>query len=361
LVSEEVIIDLTLGEPEFSTPMHVIDAAYKAMREGYTHYEPIEGLRELREAIAQYYSKYGVNYKFSNIIITAGSSAAMYTALATLLKAGDEAIVFEPYYPFYYRQIEHTGAKAVKVQLDMEKKFHLDIDRLRKAISDKTKVIIFATPNNPTGTVLTKKELTEIADVSKENNLFVISDEVYNEFVWSGHEHITIASMEGMEGRTIILNGVSKTFAMTGWRVGYAIASAEVVMRMARVPISSSSMVATFAQVAGMEALKGPWTQIKDLINDYQNRAQYFSKRLNEIKGITCLMPEASFYIFPSIKELGISSEKFTTGLLKYKVKVANGTQFGDSGEGHVRMSLCKSVEALDEAAKRIEKFVKSL
>jgi aspartate/methionine/tyrosine aminotransferase len=164
-----------------------------------------------------------------------------------------------------------------------------------------------------------------------------------------------------MEARTTILNGVSKTFAMTGWRVGYAIAPATVAMRMARVPISSSSMVATFAQIAGIEALTGSWTQINNLIGEYQNRAQYFSKRLNEIKGITCLMPEATFYIFPSIKELGLSSEKFTTGLLNYKVKVSNGIQFGESGEGHVRMSLCKPIETLEESANRIEKFVKSL
>jgi len=357
----EEVIDLTLGEPEFNTPAHVIDAAYKAMKEGYTHYEDIEGLKELRETIAQYYSKYGVNYSFSNVLITAGSSTAMYMALVTLLKAGDEAIVFEPYYPFYYRQIEHTGAKPVKVPLSEDEGFHLNIDQLQNAVTNRTRVIIFATPNNPTGTVLTKKELTEIANIAKERDLVVVSDEVYNEFVWNGHEHVTIASIDGMKERTIIMNGVSKTFAMTGWRVGYAIAPVKIAMRMARVPISSSSQVATFAQIAGIEALRHALEQIKDTIKEYQKRAQYFSKRLNEIKGIECPMPEATFYVFPSIKGLDISSEKFTRGLLNHKVKVVNGTQFGDSGEGHVRMSLCKPIEILEEAANRIERFVRSI
>jgi aminotransferase len=350
-------LNLLGGDPDFPTPKHIKDAAINALEEDFTHYPPTTGIPGLREEIAKYHGKYGVPWKPSEVIVTAGSGLALYLALTGTINKSDEVIVFNPSYHSYHDLITYLGAKEVNVTLNENTNYHPDIDLLKNQISSKTKMIILCNPNNPTGTVYTKEELTEIAEIAKKNDLLVLSDEVYNEFLWDGNEHISIASLKDMKKRTIICSSFSKTFAMTGWRLGYLIMDESIASLLANQPVGYRPP--TFVQLAGVKALTGLWDPVKKMAKEYDKRRKYLAKRLNEINGINCNVPQGAFYLFPYI---GNKSIDFCEGLLKEEnVAVVPGKAFGSEGEYHIRIPLVKPVEQLSICANAIENYIQKI
>jgi aminotransferase len=353
------IINLCPGDPDFETPKFIRDAAIKALNEGWTHYPPTPGRGDLREALAEYHSKYGVDWKPSEAIVTAGSGLALYLSVAGTVNPGEEVIVLEPYYMVYPLIINYLGAKMVPVPSNQEKGFHIDIEKLRESVTPKTKMIMLCTPNNPSGTVLTKEELLEVADLAQQKDLLVLSDEVYNEFIWDGREHISIASLPGMKERTIVCNSFSKTWAMTGWRLGYILTDERLATRITRMPLGYRP--STFVQRAGLAALKGPWEPVEKMMKEYDSRRRYFASRLDDIDGIECPMPEGGFYVFPDIKAFGNSEEFCETLLKEQKILVYSGTAFGENTDGYMRIPLVKPKETLEKVADAIEEHAKKM
>jgi aspartate/methionine/tyrosine aminotransferase len=353
----EGVINLAGGDPDFDTPGHITEAAVEALREGKTHYPPTHGLPGLRKAIADYYGKYGAEWDGSEVTVTAGSGVSLFVSMAGTVNPGEEVVVLEPYFMAYSNLIEYLGAREVGVALEEENGYRLDVEALKEKITPKAKMIVLCNPNNPSGTVYIKEELAGIADVARDNDLLVLSDEVYNEFVWDGREHVSIASLPGMKERTIVSNSFSKTFAMTGWRLGYVLADKPIATRLQRIPVGYRTN--TFAQLAAVEALKGPWEPVKMMAEEYDRRRCFMVPRLSEIDGISCHMPEGAFYLFPNIGGLCKSSEEFCESLLLGKKILARpGTAFGVSGEHHMRIPLIKPVEVLEKIADAIEDHV---
>jgi len=356
----EGALTLLGGDPDFDTPKHIKYALIDALENGKTHYPPTAGIPELRKALAEYNSKYGADWKPSEVVLTAGSALALYISLAGTLLPGDEVITFEPYYFTYSDLFNYLGIKKVSVPLIEEKGYRLDIEKLKDNVTPKTKMIIVCSPNNPTGTVFTKKELSGISDLATEHDLIVISDEVYNEFIWDGRKHSSIAAFPDMKERTIVVNSFSKTFAMTGWRLGYFIADEPIATRLARQPIGFRP--STFVQLAGLKAIKGPWEPVEEMAKEYDRRRQYFVSRLNKIDGIVCQKPEGAFYVFPNIRAIGKKSVDFCEGLLdEQKVAIVPGIIFGDSCQYNVRIPLVISVDYLSRCADAIENYVEQL
>jgi aminotransferase len=356
----EGVINLAGGDPDFDTPGHITDAVIRAIRRGETHYPPTHGLPALRNALAEYYGKYGAEWDTAEVIVTAGSGVSLFASMAGTVNPGEEVIVLEPYFMAYSNLIEYLGAREVGVALGEEKGYHLDLEVLKEKVSPNTKMIVLCNPNNPSGTVYTREELAGIAEVARDNDLLVLSDEVYNEFVWDGREHVSIASLPGMKERTIISNSFSKTFAMTGWRLGYILTDKSIATRLQRIPVGYRTN--TFVQTAAVEALKGPWGPVERMVEEYDRRRRFMVPRLNEIDGITCHMPEGAFYLFPNIGGLGVGSEEFCESLLvEKKILARPGTAFGVSGERHMRIPLIKPVETLGEIADAIEDHAKNL
>ena len=353
-------IKVAFGDPDFDTPKHIRDAAVEALNEGWTHYPPSRGTLELREAISEYHSKYGTNWDpASEVIVTSGSGTALYVALAGILDPGDEIIIPEPYYVNYKKILEYLGAKLVAVPLHEETNFHPDMDSLKESITNKTKMILICTPNNPTGTVWTEDELGEIAELAIKKDLLVLSDEIYNEFIWDGLEHSSISKLTGMRERTIICMSFSKTFAMTGWRMGYIMADKSICSKLANIPIDYRP--ANFIQKAGVAALKGPWTQVEEMAKEYDRRRLYLGQRLDAIDGIECKLPEGAFYLFPKIEGTGMTSVEFCENLLsEEKVYAYPGIAFGELGEYHIRISLIQPLENLVKVADAFENLVKN-
>lgn len=358
--AREVKGTLTLlgGDPDFETPKHIRDAALKALEEGRTHYPPTPGIPELREALAEYHSKYGIDWKPSEVTVTAGSALALYASLAGTLNPGEEVILFEPFYFTYSALLKYLRVKKIPVPLVEEKGYRLDFEELKESVTQKTKMIILCTPNNPTGTVFTKEEIAGIAELAEDNDLLILSDEVYNELIWDGREHHSIASLPGMKERTIVCMSFSKTFAMTGWRLGYFIADEQITTCLASQPIGFRPT--TFIQLAGLEAIRGPWEPVKEMAKEYDRRRRYIVPRLNEIDGIQCQMPEGAFYVFPNIKDIGQKSIEFCEGLLtEQKVAVVPGIAFGSTCDYNVRIPLVKPIEYLSKCADAVENYVK--
>lgn len=352
-------IKVSFGDPDFDTPKHVREAVVEALNEGWTHYPPSRGVLGLREAIAEYHSKYGTNWDpDSEVIVTSGSGTALYVALAGTLDPGDEIVVPEPYYVNYRKILDYLGAKLVAFPLLEETNFHPDLDSLKKRITKKTKMILICTPNNPTGTVWSKEELEEVAELAVKNDLLVLSDEIYNEFLWGKSKHYSISSLPGMRERTIICMSFSKTFAMTGWRLGNIMADKSISTKLANIPIDYRP--AHFIQKAGVAALRGPWTQVEEMTKEYDRRRLYLSQRLNAIDGIECKLPEGAFYLFPKIEGTGMTSVEFCENLLRdEKVYAYPGIAFGELGEYHIRISLIQPVETLGKVADAFENLVK--
>jgi aminotransferase len=356
----EGVMNLGGGDPDFDTPAYIREAAIKALNEGKTHYAPNQGTPELRKAVAEYHGQDKVDWNPGEVTVTAGSGLALFVSMAGTVNPGEEVVLPEPYFLDYANIVEYLGAREVGVPLDEERGFRLDAEALKKSVTKKTKMIVICNPNNPSGTVYTEAELKAIADVAVDRDILVLSDEVYREFVWDGRRHTSIASLPSMKERTILCSSFSKTFAMTGWRLGYFLAAEAITKRLQRMPIGSR--VSTFTQLAGVAAMKGPRDSIERMTKEFDKRRRFMAPRLEEIEGISCHAPEGAFYLFPSIKGLGVKSEPFCEALLKEKkLMVRPGTAFGKSGEYHVRVPLIKPVNVLEEIAAKIEDHAKKM
>jgi aspartate/methionine/tyrosine aminotransferase len=356
------IINLSSGDPEFSTPSHIVNAAIQAMKNGETHYTMTNGIPELRAEIAKYYKKFDVTVDpRDEVIVTPGSQQALYLALTSILDPTDEILVPNPSYTVYSPIISYLKGQPVLYDLDRENNFHIDLDALEEKVTEKTKAILLCSPNNPTGTVLNNKDLNIISRVAEEHDLLTISDEIYSEFIWEGR-HRSVASFPGMNKRSVIIVSFSKTFAMTGWRLGYLIADRELIGLMLNLQGNMVICPVAFVQRAGVSALKGSWEPVRKMAREYLERVSYVTGRLNGLEGVSCVKPEGAFYAWVDVSKLSASSEDFCNGLLSNMGLVAvAGTHFGSAGEGYIRLALVKPLDVLVEAMNRLESYVHSL
>jgi len=356
------VIHLEIGEPDFDTPRNIIDTAVKALNQGKTHYGPAAGIPELRAALAEDMGKRrNITIDPAEVVVTPGAKPIMFFCILALINEGDEVMYPNPGFPIYESVINFIGAKAVPYQLREEREFSFDIDEFMSLITDKTKMIILNTPQNPTGGILTESDLKAVAEVAREKNIYVLSDEVYLNIIYEGVHH-SIASLPGMKERTIILDGFSKTYAMTGWRLGYGAMPKELAEKVILLQINSNSCTATFSQYAGIEAVRGPQVEVHKMVAEFKKRRDVIVDGLNAIDGISCLRPHGAFYVFPNIKELGVDGKQFAEMLLeKFGVAALSGTAFGEFGKGYLRFSYANSVENIYKALDRIEQAVKSL
>ena len=360
-------ISLGVGEPDFVTPWSIRDAAIQSIEDGHTQYTSNWGLESLREKIAAYLRmRYHIAYSPKDeVLVTVGASEGIDISLRAIICPGDEVLIPEPSYVSYAPCVTFSGGVAVPVKTSAQDEFAITPEALRAAITDKTKALILPYPNNPTGGVMTKAQLREIADVLRDTEIVVISDEIYSELVYSDHEHTAFASIPGMRERTVTINGFSKAFAMTGWRVGYLCAPRELLAPMFKIHQYTMLCASIQGQVAADRALgrafETGFEDVKMMVRSYDRRRRLMVEKLNEM-GLSCFEPKGAFYVFPSIRSTGLSSEEFCTRLLReQQVACVPGTAFGESGEGHIRCSYATSLENLTEALKRIEAFVASL
>jgi aspartate/methionine/tyrosine aminotransferase len=353
------IVHLEIGEPDFDTPRNIIDSACDALHKGFTHYGPSAGLPVLRETIAQYVSETrGVNATPEEVVVVPGGKPIIFFAILALAEEGDEVIYPNPGFPIYESMINYVGAKAVPIRLREEMDFRLDVNELANLISDRTKLIILNSPQNPTGGVLTKKDIEEIAAAIGDRNVMVMSDEIYSRLIFEG-EHHSILSVEGMKDRCIMLDGFSKTYAMTGWRMGYGVMRADFAAHVARLMTNSNSCTASFTQIAGVEALRGPQESVDAMCAEFKKRRDVMVAGLNKIKGFSCRLPKGAFYVFPNITGTGWPSKKLADALLDDAgVAGLSGTAFGDFGEGYMRFSVANSIENIEKALERIGAWV---
>ncbi len=356
----EGVLKLSGGDPDFDTPRHIKVAAIEALGEGWTHYPPNHGLPGLRQAIAQYHGKYGVNWRPSEVTVTGGSNMALFKALTATLNPGEEVILIEPYYMNYSVLLDYVGAHRVPVPLVEDEGYRLDAEALKRAVSSRTKMILLCNPNNPTGTVYTEAELEAVADAAVDHDLLVVTDECYNELIWDGGKHHSISALRGMKGRTIVCLSFSKTFSMTGWRLGCVIADEPITAHLRRQPLGAR--VSTFVQKAGIAALEGSWEPVREMHSELDRRRRFLVPRLNEIEGLRCHLPEGSIFTFPSIDGTGTRSVEFAESLLKEKkILVRPGIAFGETGEYHLRIPLIRPIDVLEGVAEAIEDHVDSL
>jgi aspartate aminotransferase len=353
------VIHLEVGEPDFDTPANVREAAKRALDEGATHYPPFAGLPELRAAIAEdAAARKGFPVDPSQVFVTIGGKGVMVYAILALVDPGDEVIVPDPGYPIYESLTRFVGGTPVPIAIRQEDDFRLDIDRLEGLITPRTRMLIINSPANPTGGVLTRDDIERIAALSIEHDLVVLADEIYGRILYDGAEHVSIASLPGMAERTIVLDGFSKTFAMTGWRLGYAIVPPWLVPAYGTLIINTVSGATTFAQKGAIEAIRGPQGPMDEMVAEFRARRDLVVDGLNEIPGFSCLRPTGAFYVFPDISGTGFSGAELATRLLQETgVCVLAGTAFGHVGTNHIRISYANSRENLSEALARIRGF----
>src|SRR5882757_9021454 len=349
------IIHLEIGEPDFDTPANVVEAGIGALRKGWTHYGPSAGLLELRQAIAEDVSRSrGVKVTSDEVVVVPGGKPIIFFALLALADVGDEVIFPNPGFPIYESMIDYVGARAVPIRLREEKDFSFDVDELASLISDRTRLIILNSPQNPTGGVLTKDDIDAISRAIGDRNIMVLSDEIYSQLIFEG-EHHSIMSIDGMQERTILLDGFSKTYAMTGWRMGYGVMRPDLATHISRLMTNSNSCTASFTQIAGIEALRGPQNVVDAMHAKFEKRRDVMVAGLNKIKGFSCRMPKGAFYAFPNITKTGWSSKKLADALLEEAgVAALSGTAFGDFGEGYMRFSVANSIENIEKALDRV-------
>src|SRR5215469_8547638 len=354
------VIHLEIGEPDFDTPPNIIDAGCDALHKGYTHYGPSAGLMELREVIAQHVSETRrVTVMPDEVVVVPGGKPIIFFSVLALAEAGDEVIYPNPGFPIYESMINYVGAKAVPIRLREELDFRLDVDELAGLISDRTKLIILNSPQNPTGGVLEKEDIDRIARAIGNRNIMVLSDEIYSRLIFEG-EHHSIMSVDGMKERTILLDGFSKTYAMTGWRMGYGVMCADLAAHIARLMTNSTSCTASFTQIAGIEALRGSQDLVDQMRIEFQKRRDVMVAGLNKIKGFSCRLPKGAFYVFPNITQTGWPSKKLADALLDdVGVAALSGTAFGNFGEGYLRFSVANSIENIEKALDRISAWAK--
>ena len=356
------VIHLQIGEPDFDTPKNIIEAGVKALRGGYTHYTPNTGLFEVKDAIVNYVKKYkNIDTNRDEVVIVPGGKPTMFFTILSLVEAGDEVIYPNPGYPIYESLIRFAGGIPVPMPLVEENDFRVDIEDLKSKITSKTKMIIINSPGNPTGGVLTEEDISQMADLIRGKGIFVLSDEIYERIVYEG-KAVSMATMPGMKDYTIILDGFSKTYAMTGWRIGYGIMHKEIAAKVERLIANSTSNTAAFTQIAAKEALEGPQDDVDMMVAEFRKRRDFIVDGLNSIDGITCKKPEGAFYAFPNITGTGLKSEELADYILeKAHVGVLDGVSFGEYGEGHLRLSYADSIENIDKALTRIDKALKDL
>ncbi len=357
------VISLSIGEPDFSTPWHVRQEGIKTLEQGKTWYSPNRGFTELREEICKWIErKYHVSYHAdTDVLVTVGGSEAIDLCIRCLINPGDEVLIPEPSFVCYVPMTEMAKGKPVIIETKAEDQFRLTAKALREKITPKSKLRILPFPNNPTGAVMRREHLEEIAEVVREHNLLVLSDEIYGELTYGHSGHVSFAEIEGMKERTVLVNGFSKTYAMTGWRLGYAVGPAEILSPMTKLHQYAIMSSPTMAQYAAIEALRNGDEDIVSMREEYDMRRRLIVDTFNSI-GLSCFEPEGAFYVFPSIKSTGLTSEEFCEKLLYAEhVAVVPGNAFGDCGEGFVRVSYSYSLNHITEALKRIERFIKSL
>ena len=357
------IIHLEIGEPDFDTPKHIVEAGVEALRQGYTHYGPTPGLPELREAISRNSREVrGVDTEPSNVVVTPGAKPIMFYILLALAEPGVEVIYPNPGFPIYESMIRFTGATPVAMQLLEETGYHPDLEDLAGKITGLTRLIILNSPENPCGSVLNQEELEVIAGLVRERaDLYVMTDEVYKDILYTGAHH-SIASCPGMSGRTIILDGFSKSYAMTGWRLGYGILPEELVPPVVKLAVNSVSCAATFSQIAAISALDGPQDEVQAMAAEFKARRDLVTDGLRSIPGITCPEPEGAFYVFPNVRGTGLTSGEFEDRALNEAgVALLSGVGFGEFGEGYIRISYANSQENLHKALDRLDSFVHGL
>ncbi len=354
------IVHLEIGEPDFDTPANIIDAGCDALHKGFTHYGPSAGLPQLREAIAQYVSRTRrVDVSPDEVVVVPGGKPVIFFSILALADEGDEVIFPNPGFPIYESMIDYVGAKAVPIRLREEMDFRLDVDELAGLINDRTKLIIINSPQNPTGGVLTKSDIEQIAGVIGDRDVMVLSDEIYSRLIFEG-EHHSIMSIDGMKERTILLDGFSKTYAMTGWRMGYGVMRTDLATHIARLMTNSSSCTASFTQVAGVEALRGSQDSVDKMCAEFKKRRDVMVAGLNKIKGFSCRSPHGAFYVFPNITKTGWPSKKLADALLEDAgIAGLSGTAFGDFGEGYLRFSVANSIENIEKALERLDSWTK--
>ena len=360
----EDVVSLGVGEPDFETPWHVREEAISSIEKGRTAYTSNQGMINLRQAISDYlYNKYNIKYDAeSEVLVTVGASEGIDLSLRAICNSGDEILVVEPSYVSYKPCIVMAGGVPVVVETKEENDFRLTVDDIKEKITDKAKAIIFPYPNNPTGAIMEKKDLEAIADIIIENDLIVISDEIYSELTYDGH-HVSIASLPNMWDRTIVLNGFSKSFAMTGWRLGYAVAPKKFIEQMTKIHQYIIMCAPTMSQYAGLDALTNEYRDedIDIMRESYNERRKVMVEGFRKM-GLSCFEPKGAFYVFPCIKSTGLTSEEFCEKLLyEEKVAVVPGTAFGECGEGFIRCSYAYSVDSIRLALERIERFVNKI
>jgi len=352
------IVHLEIGEPDFDTPANVVEAAVDALHKGWTHYGPSAGLPELRQEIAGYVSRTrGVPVASDEVVVVPGGKPIIFFLILSLIDAGDEVIYPNPGFPIYESMIRYVGGEAVPIRLREERDFGLDVDELASLINDKTRLIIVNSPQNPTGGVLSKQEIHDIADAIGDRNIMVLSDEIYSRLLFEG-EHFSIMSVPGFKERTVLLDGFSKTYAMTGWRMGYGVMRPDLAVHITRLMTNSNSCTASFTQIAGIEALRGDQSSVDRMRDEFKRRRDVFVAGLNKIKGFSCRMPKGAFYVFPNVTKTGWPSKKLANALLEEAgVACLSGTSFGDFGEGYLRFSVANSLENLNKALDRIAQW----
>lgn len=355
-------ISLGVGEPDFETPWHIRDEGIYSLEKGRTFYTSNAGLKELKIEICNYLKRrFDLSYHYENeVLVTVGGSEAIDIAMRAMVNPGDEVLIPQPSYVSYEPCALLTGAKPVIINLKHENQFRLTAQELEEAITDKTKILVLPFPNNPTGAIMERKDLEEIAEVIKKHDIFVISDEIYSELCYTD-QHVSIANIEGMQERTILINGFSKSYAMTGWRLGYACGPKEIIEQMTKIHQYCIMCAPTTSQYAAVEALKNGDEDVQNMREAYNQRRRYLVHAFKEM-GLECFEPFGAFYMFPCIKEFGMTSDEFATRfLMEEKVAVVPGTAFGDCGEGFIRISYAYSLENLKLAIGRLQHFVEKL
>jgi len=353
------IIHLQIGEPDFPTPAHVVEAGRKALADGFTHYGPTQGLAETRAAIARYVSRTrGINVGAENVCVVPGGKPIMYFAMIALLGPGDEAIYPNPGFPIYESMIKFQGAKAIAIPLLEEKGFNFDLDLLESKLTSKTKLVVLNSPANPTGGVLPRADVERLANMLRNRDVMVLSDEIYSRILYDGKEAVSIASFPGMQEKTIILDGFSKTYSMTGWRLGYGVMNSQMVAATVQLMGNSNSCTATFTQMAGVAALEGPQDDVNMMVKKFDERRKAIVAGLNQIPGFRCTMPSGAFYAFPNVQGTGLPSKILADMLLNDAgVACLDGRGFGEFGEGFLRFSYANSLENILEALRRIKEL----
>jgi len=354
------IIHLEIGEPDFDTPANVVEAAVDALHNGWTHYGPSAGLPELRQAIADEVKRTrGVKVSPDEVVVVPGGKPIMFFTILALIDEGDEVIYPNPGFPIYESMINYVGGQAVPIQLHEERDFAMDVDELAPLITGRTKLIILNSPQNPTGGVLQRGDIERLARIIGGRNILVLSDEIYSRLQFEG-KPFSIMSVPGMQDRTILLDGFSKTYAMTGWRLGYGVMRSDLATHIARLMTNSNSCTASFTQMAGIEALRGDQGPVERMCAEFKRRSEAFVAGLNKIKGFSCHQPKGAFYVFPNITRTGWKSKPLADTLLEQAgVAALSGTAFGEFGEGYLRFSVANSLENLQQALGRIDQWTK--